>query len=84
MKTPRESEIIFKNIAKVYCVIVYEKTADFLVGLHRVNKSPVDHLLGQNLDNIRKVLVGLTAHNLDKDFFPFFLSLYTFCLNFKV
>ena len=72
MKTPRESEIIFKNIAKVYCVIVYEKTADFLVGLHRVNKSPVDHLLGQNLDNIRKVLVGLTPIIWTKTFSHFF------------
>ena len=32
IKTLREAEIIFFKIAKLYCVIVYEKTADFLVG----------------------------------------------------
>ena len=32
IKTLPEAEIISKNIAKVNCVIVYEKTADFLEG----------------------------------------------------
>ena len=32
IKSLREAEFILKDIAKVYCVIVNAKTADFLVG----------------------------------------------------